>query len=346
MTRSFRILLHAGLWVAYLLLISFVAFAAFQGGSIPFDDPPYYIWFGIGVGIVPPVLSFYAHYHYLFPRYLQRRKIGLSVVASLVIGAVSTLAGFLVICMTNAEACHCIRTGLPYAIGFTLALAIGFGIVALVIKGFLTWYDELRMKEELLEKTHRMELALVKSQLDPHFLFNTINNIDVLISKDPQEASTYLNKLSDIMRFMLYETKHDEVPLAQELAYIDKYIELQRIRTANRNYVTYSVTGSAGDKKVAPMLFIPFIENAFKHSGNKKIEHAIDVQLQIGDKDIVFTCRNKFEPNGTSVNGQNGLGNELIKRRLELLYPGQHCLEVERDRGEYHVALTIHHGPV
>ncbi|MDX1478050.1 MAG: sensor histidine kinase [Saprospiraceae bacterium] len=346
MRRSFIAILHAGLWLGYLFLIAFVAFAAFQGGSIAFDDPPYYIWFGIGVAIVPPVLSYYGHYHYLFPRYLQQRKIALSVIASLTISIISTLAGFAVICMTNAEACNCVRGDWPYALGFTLFLSIVLGVIALVIKGFLTWYQELKIKEELLEKTHRMELALIKSQLDPHFLFNTINNIDVLISKDPDEASRYLNKLSDMMRFMLYETRSEEVPLAQELAYISKYIELQKIRTANRNYINFTVTGFAGDKRVAPMLFIPFIENAFKHSGNKKLDQAVDIQLDIGEDQITFHCHNRFEPNGTPPNGQNGLGNALIKKRLELLYPDRHTLQIERAQDHYRVALTIHHGQV
>ena len=191
-----------------------------------------------------------------------------------------------------------------------------------------------------------MELALVKSQLDPHFLFNTINNIDVLITKDPEEASNYLNKLSDIMRFMLYETKASEVPLSQELAYIEKYIQLQKIRSANENYVQYTVNGSSQNKTVAPMLFIPFIENAFKHSSNKKLDHAVDVDINIDEQSIVFKCQNRFEPLKKSINGFNGLGNELIKRRLNLLYPAKHALNVIRQNDQYCVELTILNGAV
>ena len=140
-----------------------------------------------------------------------------------------------------------------------------------------------------------MEMALIKSKLDPHLLFNTINNIDALILKDAVEASNYLNKLSDIMRFMLYETMAEKILLSQEIEYIEKYIALQKIRTANVNYVHFTVTGNIGNKFIAPMVFIPFIENAFKHTNNKKLENAITVNIIITDKTIQLVCENKFD---------------------------------------------------
>lgn len=318
-----------------------IMFAAFQGRDIPPEDYGYYLSFILGVAILPPVISFYSFQSYLFTRYLQRRKVILSVLVGLLLAFGAMLSGFLLIGLTSGEAYNCIVTGWPYAVGFTLTIAAVYGVVGLVLKGFLTWYEELKLKEELLEKTHRMELALVKSQLDPHFLFNTINNIDILISKDPDEASLYLNKLSDIMRFMLYETKGEQIPLTKELEYIEKYIQLQRIRTANDKYVNYKVDGTAREKKIAPMVFIPFIENAFKHSGNKKIENAVDIDIDIQEDAIVFHCRNKFEPDRIATNGHNGLGNELIAKRLQLLYPEKHQLVFNRYDDQYCVELTI-----
>ena len=346
MKKSFKTFLHIGFWLAYLVFLSMIVFAALQGRNIPPEDVDYYVWFVIGIGIVPPVIAFYSYYNYLFPRYLQKRKVWLSVAVGVLLSTMAMLAGFVTLKLTNAEAFNCIWTCLPYAIPWTFTIASVFGIGALVLKGFLTWYEELKLKEELLEKNHRMELALVKSQLDPHFLFNTINNIDVLITKDPQEASNYLNKLSDIMRFMLYETKAEEIPLSKELEYIEKYVQLQKIRTANRSYINYKVSGKAGRKKLAPMVFIPFIENAFKHSPNKKVDHAVDIDIQIEDHSIRFKCQNKFESGKTSSNGQNGLGNELIQKRLKLLYPDKHTLKVDRENGKYCVELTIENGKV
>jgi len=343
MKQSIKMLLHLGFWLGYFLLMAIVLFAARQGNDIPPEDYGYFASFIVGVGIIPPAASFYAHYHFLFPRYLQHRRILASILASVCISAVAMLLGFLFVKLTSEEAFGCIETGLPYAIPFTFGLATLVGVIALILKGFLTWYDELKLKEALMEKTHRMELALVKSQLDPHFLFNTINNIDVLITKDPEKASQYLNKLSDIMRFMLYETKTEKIPLAKELAYIEKFIELQKIRTANEHYVHYELSGCPEHKAVAPMVFIPFIENAFKHSANKKVDEAVKIAIRIKEDAIAFHCSNKYNPHTSASNGANGLGNELIQKRLKLLYPDNHQLEVSRDGHQYQVDLTLQH---
>jgi LytS/YehU family sensor histidine kinase len=199
----------------------------------------------------------------------------------------------------------------------------------------------VKLKEALQEKNHAMELALVKSQLDPHFLFNTINNIDVLILKDADEASDYLNRLSDIMRFMLYETKTNVIALSREVDYIEKYIALQKIRTANDTYVDFRLIGSPRGRVIAPMVFIPFIENAFKHTTNKKVERAIRIELEVMPEAIRMSCINRLDPSRTTPAAEGGLGNELIRKRLELLYPGKHLLEVRREINEYQVNLLI-----
>lgn len=147
------------------------------------------------------------------------------------------------------------------------------------MKGFITWYNDIKTKVELTKKNYEMEIALMKAQINPHFLFNTINNIDGLIQEDSDKASEYLNKLSDIMRFMLYETKTEKIYLAKELAYIGKYIELQKIGTSNPGYVKYEVQGEPANLLVEPMLFIPFIENAFKHTDDKRVENAIKIRF-------------------------------------------------------------------
>lgn len=224
---------------------------------------------------------------------------------------------------------------------FISFVALVIGVLALAIKGFITWFEEIKLKEELKQKNHEMELALVKSQLDPHFLFNTLNNIDILILKNATEASNYLNKLSDIMRFMLFETKTDKILLAKEIEYIEKYIALQKIRTANSNYINFKVTGTPSGHTIAPMVFIPFIENAFKHTTNKKLENAIKINILIKEESVKLECENKFNPNRRLKQENNGLGNELIEKRLKLIYPEKHILEVMNGQELYSVSLTI-----
>jgi two-component system, LytTR family, sensor kinase len=232
---------------------------------------------------------------------------------------------------------------------FLAIVALVNGILALVMRGFITWYGDIRLKEELNRRNVEMELALIKSQLSPHFLFNTLNNIDVLIGKDADRASDYLKKLSDMLRFMLYETKTAQIPIARELGYIEKYIELQRIRTSNPDAIDYIVEGQPGGLMVEPMLFIPFIENAFKH-GQWRENHSIRVRFVLGAEKIVFNCENTYgSHDGAAVRGGvldspaglGGLGNALIRKRLLLLYPDRHTLNINAGNQLYQATLTL-----
>lgn len=294
--------------------------------------------------VLPGLIGFYSFYLVLFNRFLQQKKIGLlflsgvtvciisGTIVSVILSSVYGLAGIYTTAWEEAIT----------IIIFLSLLTLVHGIIGLVMKGFITWYSEIKLKEDLNKKNYEMELALVKSQINPHFLFNTINNIDVLIEKDAVKASLYLNKLSDIMRFMLYETKTEQIPLSKELTYIEKYIDLQKIRTSNLDFVHYSVSGNINSILIEPMLFIPFIENAFKHAESKKKEQAIDVIFEIEENRITFECRNKYSLVGGQKLDYCGLGNELIKKRLQLLYPNKHELQITTLNEIYKVVLIIY----
>jgi two-component system, LytTR family, sensor kinase len=353
MKKSVIALLHIGFWLCYLILIIIVSAVHYaKAGDTVMQEALILNAFKnlFFFALLPSAISFYLYYLFLFPRYLQQRKFILSVVIGLVLSIAAAITGYLLL-RYNIDTGKCRdmdNSGESTAMGviiFMTFIDTVTGIVALVIRGFITWFEEMKLKEELKQKNHETEMALVKAQLDPHFLFNTLNNIDVLILKDATLASDYLNKLSDILRFMLYETKTDTIVLSKEIEYIEKYIELQKIRTSNANYVNFSVTGEIAKKMVAPMVFIPFIENAFKHTNNKKIDHAINISIKITDKNIVFLCENKYNPFLKKEQDQesNGLGNELIQKRLHLIYPQKHQLEVSNQNELYSVRLTINH---
>ena len=300
----------------------------------------------------PSFITFYGCYFLVFPNYLQQKKTLLSVIYGVLISIGASIIVYVLMryLIESGQLIDMDKGGIngrSTAIRTIVVMSfIGSisGILAMVIKGFITWVDEIKLKEELKWKNHEIEMALVKAQLDPHFLFNTLNNIDVILLEDATKASNYLNKLSDILRFMLYETKTDTILLEKEIEYIEKYIELQKIRTSNINYINFQVTGTPGNKTIAPMVFIQFIENAFKHSTNKKIDHAIQVQLFIEKKTTRFVCKNKFDPKRKFKQESNGLGNELIQRRLNLIYPDKHTLELSNHCNLYTVNLTIQNG--
>jgi ABC-type multidrug transport system fused ATPase/permease subunit len=302
--------------------------------------------------IVPSISSYFSYYFFLFPKYLQQKKFLISALLGVFISFGVALVGYLLLryFIESGRLIDMDNNGKPgrsTAITVVIAMTlIGMvsGIVALVIKGFITWFDEIKLKEALKEKTHEMEMALIKSQLDPHLLFNTINNIDALILKDAVAASDYLNKLSDIMRFMLYETKPNHILLSKEIEYIEKYIALQKIRTANKEYVQFTITGNIGSKQIAPMTFIPFIENAFKHTNNKKLENAISIHLSVKAQKIQFTCENKFDSKPSVQEPDSGLGSGLIRKRLNLVYGEKHTLDIHKTDDLYRVNLTITNG--
>ncbi|HRD56732.1 MAG TPA: histidine kinase [Ferruginibacter sp.] len=347
MKKSFIIFLNIGYWILYLLLLSMFLAMLTAGAAKTSSDKSDLIFNFFKLmsimTVLPGVLSFYIFYHYIFNHFLSKRKIGLSIVA----GLITTF-----ICGTLAFAgLNLLNKGLLFKyngwkevllmIAFMSILCMIHGIIALIIKGFIKWYEEIKLKEMLQQKNFETELALVKSQLNPHFLFNSINNIDVLIEKDSAKASIYLNNLSDMMRFILYETKTDKIPLHTELAYIKKYIELQKLRTANSSFIHYKLNGNIGHQKIAPMLFVPFIENAFKHAVDKRMQKAIEITINIMGNKIDFFCKNSFSSVPIEKLEEGGLGNELIVKRLELLYHDRHTLKLLKGNEEYTVALQI-----
>ena len=355
MKKSFIILLHLGFWVCYFIVIVIMLSVYYRSnmyGSAPNSRMMIAFQNILLFAFVPSFLSFYLYYFILFPKYLQQKKFLQSIIVGLLISAGVAVIAY-ILHRFLIETGHVVdmdqggkngRSTAGRVIVIMTFIGSVCGVVALVIKGFITWFNEIKLKQALKEKNHEMELALIKSKLDPHLLFNTINNIDALIIKDAVEASDYLNKLSDIMRFMLYETMADKILLSQEIAYIEKYIALQKIRTANADYVHFSVTGNIGNKMIAPMVFIPFIENAFKHTNNKKLENAIAIHIIISNNAIQLVCENKFDSKPTVRQPDSGLGNELIQKRLQLIYPEKHVLEVNKTNELYTVNLTITNG--
>lgn len=343
MKKWFVVLLHIGYWLLYLLLLATILrLVAIGGRNRSFSTVLYWLlrppllW----TAILPAALSFYIFYTFIFSRLLQRKKmVTLLWAAPAVVASVSLFPVMLVYLDPPLKKPLSAGELLPMFVAVSVLTFI-HGVIALVMKGFVSWYGDIRLKERLMQRNDEMELALVKSQLNPHFLFNTLNNIDVLIGRDPDMASAYLNKLSDILRFMLYETKTEKIPLEKELLYIGKYIHLQKIRTSNPDHIQYTVEGEPGDWAIAPMIFIPFIENAFKHADNKRTA-GVRISVHIEKDTLNFCCENNYEQRQYASPGHSGLGNDLIRKRLKLLYPDSHVLEISDANDIYKAKLVL-----
>jgi len=336
--------LHFAYWGVYFLLLVLFELAGLHTMHFTFLGFWHAVFFSpatIFSGL-SGIVAFYIFYFVLFSRLLQPRRLMLLGLTAIGVSLGSALLVFLIM---SRLLFPWLKYGFTWDTGREV-LVLGFiafvnGVLALVMRGFITFYREIQLKEYLRRQNAELELALIKSQISPHFLFNTLNNIDVLIEKDAARASGYLNKLSDILRFMLYETKTDRIPVGEELVYIGKYIELQKIRTAHPEYIQFTIEGESDQLMVEPLLFLPFIENAFKHAG-KKEEGAIKIRFKLDREKITFDCENRYDPKGPALPEANGgLGNGIIRRRLQLLYPGRHTLEINAGHEVYKATLTL-----
>ncbi|RRA97732.1 sensor histidine kinase [Larkinella rosea] len=350
MNTSIIKLLHLGYWLFYCLVITFLFVLSSDGIQPAFENWDDWLII-LATMLLTGFISFYAFYGWLVPRYLKNRQLqqflrwglgvsiaitgliiafviaGLSVVVSVVFGKVFFVS------VSFGE--------LFFLLIGSALVAVMNGLLGTVIRGFIMWYQDIHVKEMLANKTLRTELALLKAQINPHFLFNTLNNIDILIERDAPRASLYLNKLSDLLRFVLYETQAEQIPLTQELEYIQKYIELQKIRTTNEHYVTLQIDGEPDGLLIPPMLFVPYLENAFKYATNKKVNNAIRIQIRVNSEQIHFQCVNVIDKGKTAQHAPGGLGNDLIRQRLTLLYPNKHTLTIRHTGDDYSVDLLV-----
>jgi two-component system, LytTR family, sensor kinase len=199
----------------------------------------------------------------------------------------------------------------------------------------------MNQKAELDKQMLAVELDLLKSKLNPHFLFNTLNNIDSLIHQNPAGASEALIRLSDIMRYLTYETTSELVELSREIEYIRNLIELYRIRIKTPEDIRFDAHGNF-KIMIAPAIFVPLIENAFKYASYRNCRPCVDINLKSEDGIIDFEISNYYEiSHEITGKSHSGYGIMNLKKRLELTYPGRHQLTIEPGPSYYMVKLKI-----
>ena len=289
--------------------------------------------------LVISIITFYIFYFFISPMLFskQKEKIRFSLAFGSILILVIAAFGYAI---QQSIAPNLYGINWYWAVNYFLLITYA-AFIACLIRAFLNWYSDIFYKRQLEKKNLETELALLKAQINPHFLFNTLNNIDILIEHDAKTASVYLKKLSDILRFMLYESPTEKILLKQEVDYIKEYIELQKIRTSNVNFVKFNVEGNTDNLYIAPMLFIPFIENAFKHCTDKKINNAIEIDIAIRDGEAHFTCSNAYDQAAQLTQPKSGLGLDLIQNRLKLLYKENYQLKIDKTEERFIVTLTV-----
>lgn len=214
-------------------------------------------------------------------------------------------------------------------------------LIGCLLHIFFDWIQS-RNKILTLEKQNaESNLALLRTQINPHFLFNTLHNIDTLIMDNQEKASRALIKLSDIMRYILHESPLKEVSLNKEMEHIKNYISLEQLRIKNPDFLNFTINDDYKDRKIAPMLFLPFIENAFKHSVDSDCENGITIKFIINGNNITFICENIYDKSDSNRDSTRGIGLETVKQRLELIYSNKHKLAINKTDTSFNVELNI-----
>jgi sensor histidine kinase YesM len=283
----------------------------------------------------------YFNLYFLFPRYFKKGLYTHYLIGVFISGFLFFLVGYAtqriyVVCYDKLE---------QYATQFSFAGFVEMALFPIVFlcattgyKVFKEWINDQERFAELEKQKLNTELAQLKNQVNPHFLFNTLNNLHVLIQTNPDKASNIVLGLSDVLRFQIYDSQHDQVLLSKDIEIIEQYLELEKIRRDNLT-VKIAVEGSTVGVFVPPLLFINFVDNAIKHS-NARGESIINILFQLKNKELYFTISNSKVALKTE-HEKGGLGLPNIKKRLELLYSNTHTLEIADNPDLFTVKLKI-----
>lgn len=203
------------------------------------------------------------------------------------------------------------------------------------------WLKSEQTKKEVETEKLNTELSFLKSQVNPHFFFNTLNNIYSLAVVGSEKTAPAIIKLSSIMRYILTDTQSDTVPLENEVNFINNFIDLQRVRLTDKVVVAFITEGTIANQQIAPLLFIPFVENAFKYGVSTKENSTISITIKASETVVHLYTTNTIVKADNGILDTTGIGINNVKRRLDLLYPDKHNLVITNDGNQFFVTLDI-----
>lgn len=315
-------------WLAFIIFPSFI-YSTIQPATINGILNP-----GLkGIWMLHSMLIvfYYFNYYYLIPNYYftGRYKIYFGILLACMLLMLSSME-------LNDAFSPFYHSPIKYGhFLFVFSIVIRFIMIFLLSLGIAS-YNRLKLTEE--EKL-KAELSYLKAQINPHFLFNTLNSIYALTVQKSDRAPESVTKLSAIMRYSITDAAQDFVGLDKELNYVNAYVELEKMRLTDKVRLNYTITGDPSGKQIAPLIFVPFIENAFKYGVSTKENSDITITININNKDLHISVKN------TKVRSDSknklGLGIENTKKRLHLIYPGKHSLEIKDLEKEFSVNLKL-----
>jgi two-component system, LytTR family, sensor kinase len=336
--HRYLIIANVIVWFLYLVLTLPFALGVFKELEYP--------KIALLSNIITVLFLFIVNYQYLTPYFLKNNKYTKWILAMFALIIITVLF------RTYLDTFYYLGTlfgGKPFPqVNLRLANFSMVVMVSSVIK-FLE-INELRNKQELLRENRQLEaeLGFLKSQINPHFLFNTLNNIYSFTYLKDDRAPAMLTKLSEIMRYMLYECREKRVPLIKELELIKSYLNLEQLKNDNREIVDFYSTGVQNQHKIAPLILITFVENCFKHGDIGKSERAwINIVIEVDENSILSAeignskQSSSIPKNKKTKQESSGLGIENAKQQLLLNYPERHEIDFEENENSYIVRLKI-----
>ncbi|WP_316798915.1 sensor histidine kinase [Pedobacter frigidisoli] len=290
------------------------------------------------------VSIFYINYIFLIPLLIKKRKKYWLYLVAFFFAIIIVAFLKTVIAVLNPKDMMIIRDEkVAYTVNqyfFGKAFLAGFFMVSsCIIKFTVDWFSRERIQRNLESERREMELQFLKSQLNPHFLFNSLNNIYSLAYQKSDKTADAIMKLSEIMRYMIYESNTPTVSLSKEVDYLTNYIELQKIRFKDGAFIELTLNGEIDDQKIVPLMLISFVENAFKHGVVTDPENPVKINIIANQKILHFSVINK--KNQQNKDAQGGVGLTNVERRLQLIYPDRYKLNVVNSATHYTCELMI-----
>lgn len=279
---------------------------------------------------------FYGHY-YSLTRYRKSGNVGEYLMILTLILLVGPFSYMLAFDLESQDGNLFSIPSLP-----TFIVALVFVIISWIASSTEDWFIKALKRETIEKQAYHAELMYLKSQINPHFLFNTLNNIHTLAYKQSPATPDAIMRMASLMRYMIYESNSNTVTLSREINYLQNFISLQQLRYKNDSIVALEITGNSETCGVAPLLFIHLVENAYKHSHAQLNTGDIRIKIEIKESTLTFRIQNPLgsvSPAGIQEPGGIGLIN--IKKRLQLLYPERHSFEIKRENGFFIATLKI-----
>lgn len=329
-------LIHTGYWVLITGFFLYEKRYLLYKAGLPYFAACVFIRVVLLIGIA------YLNLHYFLPRYLLTgrywRYVGLVLLSILVYLCIQSfydyyLYGFVVAPTQNRDWLE--------TLSYNFFSTLWYLALMVPLKLSIDWYEQQRQLQKIAVEKLQAEVNFLRSQVNPHFLFNILNNLYALTLKKSDLAPDMVLKLSEMMEYMLYDSDDVKVPLEKEINYLQNYIELERIRCGDHSDIALEVKGYATGQEIAPLLLLPLVENAFKHGIGKQADKAwLHSTLILNSTAVEMTVENN-KPAIYPKSQKGGIGLVNLRKRLELLYPGRYTLQTEDHLDTYKAALYI-----